>query len=190
MEFDEMQKIWEAQNHQPLYLVEENKVYRRIQAKMNIIPRATTITDWILMIIYLGAGGILVWFNRFKPWANIFLFLEAAWMIGIVGYLGISYFRRIKSARRFDRSVHADLDHAISLAIHQMRVGQIIRWNFLPMGAIMIFSGWQSGKLLQAGAIILVSYTLAFFVTSWGYNFNKKRKRALQVLKDKLESGT
>jgi len=52
----------------------------------------------------------------------------------------------------------------------------------------MIFSGWESGKLLSVSAVILVSFTLAFYVTSKGYRINKRRKRELQVLKEKLET--
>jgi len=98
------------------------------------------------------------------------------------------HIRRVKAGRRFDRSIHGDLNHAISLANYQMRLSQIIRWNFLPMGAIMIFSGWEAGKLLRVSAVILVSYTLAFYITSKGYRMNKRRKRELQVLKGKLDT--
>jgi hypothetical protein len=188
MEFDEMKKIWDAQNNQPLYTIDEKKLHN-IQSKMNTVLRFTSISEWLLIMINLGAGAILLYHNPFKPGSNIFLFLEAAWMFAIVIYLVVSHIRRIKASRRFDRSVHGDLNHAIFLASYQMRISQIIRWNFLPMGAIMIFSGWEAGKLLKVSAIILVSYTVAFYVTSKGYRANKRKKRELQVLKEKLEAG-
>ena len=189
MEFDEMKKIWDAQNNQPLYVIDEKALHNRIQSKMNTLLHFTSVSEWLLIMINLGAGGILIGRNPFKPGVNIFLHLEAVWMFGIVVYLVLICIRRIKASRQFDRSIHGDLDHAIFLASYQMRIGQIIRWNFLPMGAIMIFSGWESGKLLRVSAIILVSYTLAFYVTSKGYLANKRRKRELQVLKEKLETG-
>ena len=127
MEFDEMKKIWDAQNNQPL---------------------------------------------------------------SIAVYVVVSHFRRIKASHQFDRSIHGDLNHAISLASYQMRLSRIISWNFLPMGAIMIFSGWEAGKLFRVGVVILISYTLAFYVTSRGYRANKRRKRKLQALKEKLEAGS
>jgi hypothetical protein len=189
MEFDEMKKIWDAQNNQPLYVIDEKALYNRIQSKMNSLLHFTSISEWLLIIINLGAGAILLGHNPFTTGSNIFLGLEAVWMFAIVVYLVVSRIRRIKASRQFDRSIHGDLNHAISLASYQMRISQIIRWNFLPMGAIMIFSGWESGKLFKVSAIILVSFTLAFYVTSKGYRANKRRKRELQVLKDKLETG-
>jgi hypothetical protein len=189
MEFDEMKKIWDEQNNQPLYVIDEKTLHNRIQSKMNAFLHLTGISEWLLIIINLGAGGILVGLNPFKPGANIFLYLEAAWMFAIVVYLVVIRIRRIKASRRFDRSIHGDLNHAISLAGYQMRLSQIIRLNLFPMGAIMIFSGWEAGKLFKVSAVILISYTLAFYVSSKGYRMNKRRKRELQVLKGKLETG-
>jgi hypothetical protein len=189
MEFDEMKKIWDAQNNQPLYVIDEKALHNRIQVKMNGLLHLTTISEWVLILINLGTGGILLGFNRLKPGTNIFLYLEAAWMFVLAVYLVSHHIRRVKAGRQFDRSIHGDLNHAISLANYQMRLSQIIRWNFLPMGAIMIFSGWEAEKLLRVSAVILVSYTLAFYITSKGYRMNKRRKRELQVLKGKLETG-
>ena len=189
MEFDEMKKIWDAQNNQPLYTLDEKALHNRIQSKMNTVLRLTTIREWVLILINLGAGGILICFNRFKAGTNIFLYLEAAWMFATVVYFIVYRIRRIKAGRQFDRSIHGDLDHSISLVSYQIRTSEFIRWNLPPTGVIMIFSGWESGQLLKVSVVILVSYTLAFYVTSKGIRADKKRKRALQVLKDKLETG-
>jgi len=189
MEFDEMKKIWDAQNNQPLYVLDEKALHNRIQSKMKTVLRLTNISEWMLVMIYLGTGSILIGFNRLKPGTNIFLYVEAAWMFATVLYLVAHHIRRIKASRRFDRSIHGDLNHAISIATYQVRLSQIIRWNSLPMGAIMILSGWEAGKLFKVSAVIVVSYVLAFYVSSKGYGANKRRKRELEVLKEKLETG-
>jgi hypothetical protein len=189
MEFDEIKKIWDAQNNQPLYVIDENALHKSIQSKMNKILHFTSISELSLIMINLGTGAILLGRNPFKTGSNIFICIEAIWMFAIVVYLVVSRIRRIKASRQFDRSIYGDLNYAISLASYQMRISQIIRWNFLPMGAIMIFSGWEAGELFKVSAVILVSYTLAFYVASKGYRANKSRKRELQALKEKLETG-
>jgi hypothetical protein len=186
MEFDELKKIWDAQNNQSLYTLDEAALHNRIKSKMNTLLHLTNMSAWSLILIYLGTSVALV---GFRVESNIFLYLEAAWMFAIVVYLVVSHIRRVKASRRFDRSIRGDLDHAISLARYQVRISQIIRWNFIPMGAIMLFSGWEAGKLLKVGILIVVSYTLAFYVTSKGLRTNRRRRRELQVLKDKLETG-
>jgi len=84
MEFDEMKKIWDAQNNQPLYVIDEKALHSRIQSKMNTLLRFTSISEWMLILINLGTGGILLGFNRLKPWTNIFLYLEAAWCLSLL----------------------------------------------------------------------------------------------------------
>jgi hypothetical protein len=188
MEFDEMKKVWDAQNNQPLYTIDEQALHNRIRSKMNSVLRVATISDWALIAINLATGAVLLYNNPGSPGRNIFLVLEAIWMFAIVAYLIISSIRRVKASKQFDRSIHGDINHSIFLASYQVRIAQIIRWNFVPMGLIMILSGWEAGKLLRVGAIILISYTLAFYVTSGGYRANKRRKAALLSLKEKLEA--
>ncbi len=188
MELDEMKKIWDAQNTQPIYTIDEKVVYTRIQAKMKTVLLFTGLSEWLLIAINLGTATILLGPHPFQPGSNIFLYLEAAWLLALVVYLVVIAIRRVKASKRFDRSIKSDLDHSIFLAAYQMRISQIVRWNFLPLGLLMILSGWQSGKLLSVGATILVSFTLAFYVTSRGNNANKNRRRKLQELKVKLET--
>src|SRR5258708_3523845 len=90
MEFDEMKKIWDAQNNQPLYVIDEKALHNRIQSKMNTVLRLTNISEWSLIMIYLVAGGILIGLNPFKPEANIFLYLEAIWMFAVDVYFVVS----------------------------------------------------------------------------------------------------
>lgn len=194
MEFDEMKKIWDAQTNQPLYVIDEKALHNRIHSKMSVELRLASMREWSTILFYLGAVGLMLGvsrFNRLKPGANIFLYLMAAWMFGTVVYMVASRIRRIKASRRFDRSIRGDLDNAISLAGYQMRLGLVIAFNFLPLGAIMILFSWEVGRLFMVCVgVILVSAALTFIVERKGYRASKRRKHALQVLKEKLESNS
>jgi len=187
-EFDDLKKIWDAQNNQPLYVIDEQALYSRIHSRANNVRRLTNVTDWTLILINLVVVIVLLALNPIEPGANVFIYVEAAWVFATVVYFVVSHIRRIWAGRRFDRSIHGDLNHAIFLASYQMRIAQIIRWNLLPLGAIMIYGGWEAGKLLKVAAVVLISHTLAFYVTGKGYRTNQRRKRELQVLKEKLEA--
>ena len=187
MEFYEIKQIWDVQDSQPLYVIDEKALRNRIQRKKHTV--LTNISEWLLIISYLGVVCVLVGRHPFTPGSNKFLYLEAVWMFAIVVYLVVYQIRRIKAGRRFDRSIHGDLDHAISLISSQMHVSQVTRWNLLPMGVIMIFSGWESGKLFLVSTVIVVVYTLVFYATGKGLRLNGRRKRGLQVVKEKLETG-
>ena len=177
MEFDEMKKIWDAQNNQPLYVLDEKALHHRIQSKMNGVLRVTNMNEWSSILFNLGAGCILLALNHFSPVANIFMYIESAWLFATVAYVVINRIRRIKAGRRFDRSIHGDLDHAISVAGYQVRLSRVISWNLLPMSAIMIFSGWEAGKLLKVSVFILVSYALGFYVSAKGQRVSGARSR-------------
>jgi hypothetical protein len=189
MEFDEIKEIWDAQNSRPLYVLDEKALHNRIQAKKKGILHIADSSEWSLMTINLAAGSLLLVLNPLRPGANLFMYVETIWMFATVVFIVASRIRRIKASRQFDRSIHGDLDHAISLAGYQIRLSQIVRWNLLPMGAIMILSGWEAGKFVKVGAVILVSYVLAFYVGSRELRVNGRRKQELQILKEKLENG-
>lgn len=189
MEFDEMQKIWDEQNNRPLYVIDENALHNRVQSKMSTALHIANVTELSLISVYLVAGGILLALNPVKRGANIFMYLETAWLCATVLYVVVSRIKRVRASREFDRSIHGDLDHAISLSRYHIHLSQIMNWNLLPMGAIMIFSGWEAGKLLKVGSLILVSYALAFYAGAKANRRNKRRKRELQILKEKLENG-
>jgi hypothetical protein len=182
-----MKEIWSSQNTQPLYTVDEKAVFDRIQARMKTKLLFTTISDWLLIAIYLFTAAFLIGAPPFRLSTNIFLSLEAAWFLGLVVYLAVMSIRRFRASRKFDRSLKTDLDHSIFLVTYKMRIIQIVQLNLIPLGLIMILSGWESGKLISVGLVILFSYTLAFYVNSRGYKANKNRKHRLQVLRDRLE---
>jgi len=188
MEFDEIKKIWDAQNNQPLYVLDEQALHNRIQSKMKGVLRYANISEWGLIIIYLFAAGFLLTLNIFTHAANIFMYIEAAWMFATVAYIVAHRFQRLSSSRRFDRSIHGDLDHAISVATYHVRLARMMNWNSLPLGAIMIFSGWEAGALLKAAAVILASYGLSFYIGIKQNRVNVRRRRELQVLKEKLDA--
>lgn len=187
MEFEEMKKVWDAQNSLPVFSIDEKEVLNRIQSRMDMVLRATSINEWCLIIIYLVVGIVLLDRHPFKS-GNIILSIEALWMFLIVVYLVVTRARRIKASRQFDRSIRGDLDHSISLASNQMRISQIVSWNLLPQGLLMIGTGWESGKLWKISLLILVSFPLALYVNRAGYLSNKKRKKVLQDLKEKLDA--
>ena len=190
MEFDEMKKIWDAQNTQPLYVLDEKALNNLIQSKMKGVLRIANINEWGLIIINLSAAGVLITLNSFTHAGNIFMYIEAAWMFATVVYVVAHRSRRVSSSRHFDRSIHGDLDHAISMATYHVRLVRMMNWNSLPLGAIMIFSGWEAGQLLKVAAVILVSYALSFYVGTKQNRANVRRRRELQVLKEKLEAAS
>jgi hypothetical protein len=186
MEFDELQKIWDSQNNQVLYAINEKAMHQHIEIKMKKGKHITNISELLLIIVNLVTGSFIIAVNLFKQQVNISLYLVAAWMLGTALYSLVSRIRRIKGNQRFDRSLQGDLDHAISLASYQVRLSQIMRWNMLPVAVLTVVSIWEGGKSLWIAGILVGFFALAWFAARWEHGIYKSRKRALEKLQTKL----
>jgi len=188
MEFDELQQIWDSQNNRPLYVIDEKALHKRILSKAKQGLHITNVSELLLIIIHLGAGGFILSVNLFNHRVNISLYALAAWMFFTALYALVSRIRRIKGMRQFDRSMHGDLNYAISVATYQVRFSQITRWNILPVGVITLVSLWEGGKPLWTFVLILIIFGFGFYAGFWEHKFYNGRKRELEVLQKKLET--
>lgn len=190
MEFDDLKKIWDAQNNRPLYVIDEKALHNRILSKMKSALLYANIAEWGSIISNLFTAGILIAIYSLRHGPNVFIYIEAAWMVATVVYVVAHRARRVSSGRRFDRSIHGDLDHAISIATYHVRLVRILTWNILPLSAIPFFTAWESGQVLKAGIFILVMSPPIIYVGIIGNRKYIRRRRELQVLKEKLEAGS
>jgi hypothetical protein len=188
MEFDELQQIWDSQNNKPLYAINETALHNRILSKMKGARHITNVSELLLIIINFGAGSFVLGVSLFPRSRNIYMFLMAVWMLATSLYLLVSRIRRIKGDGRFDRSMHGDLSHAISVATYQVRLSQIMRWNILPVAGLTLLSLWEGGKSFWAVGFILVSFALAYYAGNWEHSIYKARKRELEILQKKLQT--
>ena len=188
MEFNEMKKIWDSQNNEPLYAINENALHNRIMSKKKTGYHITNTSELLLIIVNAGAGLFILTSNFPKPDGNIFRYLLAGWMFLGALYMLVSRIRRIKRSHQFDRSMLGDLSHAISLANYQVRLSRVGRWNILPIGVICILWLLASGKPTWSIVGIAIFFALAAFATKWEHGIYKNRKSELEILQKKLKA--
>jgi len=188
MEFEELKKIWDAQNNQPLYAINEKAMYNYILSKKKQAHHITNISE-LLIIFTNGCAGIFVFgVNYFKQGGNIYMYLLSAWMFGSALFMVVNRIRRIKGNNRFDRSMSGDLNYAISVATYQVRISQIMLWNILPIGALTLLGLWEGGKPIWLSACVLLFFALTYYAGGWEHNIYKRKKRELEVLQNKLDN--
>src|SRR3954470_1068682 len=80
MEFEEMKKIWDTQNDRPLFVIDEPALHRRIISKKNQSGRISHISELLLILVNIGAGGLVLGVNlssrNMSAWMNVM----SAWM--------------------------------------------------------------------------------------------------------------
>jgi hypothetical protein len=187
MEFDELQKIWDTQNNQPLYVINEQALHNRIVAKKHQVIRIAVITEWILIIANTASGGFVLQQNYTGRRGLIFVYLTAAWMLGTALYVLVNRIRRMREQKQFNRSLSGDLQHALAAASYQVRISRIMRWNVVPIALLVLLSIWEGGKPVWFSLVVALFFILVFYASGWEQGIYKAKKRELEVLQKKLQ---
>lgn len=187
MEFEEMKKIWDSQNKETVYAINEHALYNGILAKKRKGNSITNISELLLITVNLTAGIFIIAINLLEKGSHtIYMYILSLWMFGSACYSMISRIRRIRGEQQFDRSMLGDLQLAIYTATYQVRLSQIMRWNILPVGGLTLLGVWEDGKpLWTLGATVLL-FALTYYAGGWEHLVYKSRKRELEILREKL----
>ena len=188
MEFEDMKKIWDSQYSKPLYALDEKAMHNRIVSKRKSAHHITNKSELLSILVNLGSGSFVMAINLMDQSKNIFMYLMAGLMLCTGVYVWVSRLRRIKGELQFDRSMQGDLHHAISMATYQVRFSQLMRWNILTIGALIVLAFWVGSKPFWMVVVILVFFGLTYYASGWEHRIYTSRKRELELLKDKLES--
>ena len=66
MEFDDMKKIWDSQNNETIYGINEKALHNRIQAKKRKANRITNVSELLLIVTNVASGGFVLGMNLYK----------------------------------------------------------------------------------------------------------------------------
>jgi hypothetical protein len=188
MEFDEMKRIWDSQNGETLYGINETALHKRILSKKNKARFINNVSELLWIIGNTIAGCVVLVVNAVGETRGIFMYLLSAWMIGSALYLLVNRIRRENGEQQFDRSMRGDLLHAIALATYQVNLSRLGRWNLVPIGLLITLGFWEGGKSIWWIVAMLAFMTVTHYAAGWEHNIYKNRKRELEILQGKLES--
>jgi hypothetical protein len=187
MEFEEMKKIWDAQNKETVYAINEVALHNRILTKKKQSNSIANISELLLITVNLAAGGFVMVISLLEKGSHlVYMFILSLWMFGSALYSIISRVRRIRGEYQFDRTMLGDLRLAIYTATYQVRLSQIMRWNILPVGGLTVLGVWSGGKPLWIIGVMLLVFSLAYFAGGWEHGIYKSKKRELELLMEKL----
>jgi hypothetical protein len=188
MNFEELQKIWDVQNNEPLYAINEKAMRKHIISKRNQAGHITNISELLSIVVNFGVAAFVAGMQLFSQHGNVFMYLMAIWMFITACYVLVSRRRRMKGESNFERSMLGDLNHAIAMATYQVRLSQLLRWNILPIGLFTLLSFWEGEKPFWIMAVLLLFFALTYYASGWEHNIYKSRKRELETLQKRLET--
>jgi hypothetical protein len=177
MEFEEMKKVWDTQANEPMYVINESALRNSIARKRDKGLRITNISEILSIVAYNGVGIFLITNG---------MFVLAAWMIFVGLCCLVGRIQRKLGEKKYDRTMLGDLDHAVSVANYQVRFSGLMRWNIIPVGALISFGLWNRDHILILLIGIIVFVAVTFYASGWEHNYYKERRKQIVELRDML----
>ncbi|KYG72850.1 hypothetical protein AWN68_09115 [Roseivirga echinicomitans] len=187
MEFKEMKKIWDTQNDEALYVINEDALHRRIKAKKMGTKRKTSFSEVILIVSNLCAGGVVIISHLLKNSGNVAALSMGAMMMIVGAYILFMRSQRIKRDQQTDVSILGDLENAIENINYRIKLSQSMIWFCLIVIAFTMYTVLNSDKSLLNIILISGFFIIGFFMSRWEHKrFNLGKKKQLLDLKEKL----
>lgn len=187
MEFEEMKRIWDSQNNEPVYAINEEALRKRIADKKKHVSYTTGLSELIIIGANILAAGIVVVSGALKGESNTFVYLLTIVMILTAVFMTISRVRRMRSENRFESTMLGDLDHAIANARYQVWLGRAGQWGLLPIALFTTLSAWQDGTTWWKLLLVLAFFIGGYFLSGKEYKYVKHKKDKLEALRDNLQ---
>jgi hypothetical protein len=210
MNFEQMRVIWNSQNDEPLFAIDQAALHASVRRKSRALRRRVFWRDVReISIGLLAAAGFLVFggmlaLGREDGWRRLLgadveasrwdavtmLLVSGLWLF-FAAYQLVSRMRQEQRERRFEPSLRGDLDRTISQAEYRIRMAtSIVWWGLLPVWlATLLFVNvlfnlvpTPPAVLILAAIVIPVGFALDILV--------KRRpiRTELVPLKRELES--
>ena len=182
MEFDDMKIIWDSQNEETLYAINERALYAQIKRKGKSITRTLHRFELIMVVVNLAVGGWFL-FDTFQD--NDPLYEYAIPAVYLAFAVIVIIWRRIRRQEEvtFAQTMLGELDKAIWQINYLIkRSYELMLWYLLPLTLIIGGMMLYEGKWWFALAIVALMSLAAFFTDRW------EIKRCYLPKKESLES--
>lgn len=187
MEFDELKKIWDKQNNQPMYAINEPALRERIRSYKRSANRTANTNETGLILTSLVTGSILL-FLAIANNSGLISYGSAASFFIIGAMVFWSRLQRKKSDSSYGQSMLEELDHAIANARYIVNFARTFVWWFLlPAAAFSLPNLAVSRAPWYAWMLMLGSFALSWFVVRVELlKVHLPRKNKLEALRAKL----
>ncbi|MEM7574916.1 MAG: hypothetical protein AAF433_18560 [Bacteroidota bacterium] len=162
MEFTELQKIWDQQNQQTLYAIDESRLHQQIKRRLSRANRKVNISEIGYILISLMASSILLLIGSGSLYNNIVI--ASFLLIGVV----IAYFRwrRLRLVNNPAMDLKTSVDEALSNQNYLKRaMDSFLLWYILPLAIPAVLNMYHTGgKPLWQWAFVLSSFLLGYLL--------------------------
>jgi len=186
MKFEEMRTIWDEQNKQHLFVVDEKLLQQNIEGKKRSSSNLVSRIEIMLIVVNIFSGSIVLGLN-IQHAANLFNNAMGILMLATAMYLYFKRSSRLKSENRFDRTMLGDLDHAIANATYQARLSYGMLFYVMAIGILMFLNAMAENKSFTILLAITILFAITIYLASWEHRgWHVARKKRLEAMRAKL----
>lgn len=187
MEFEEMQAIWDSQNEEMLYAINEKALQAQIKRKGRSVEWKVEILEGVMMGVNLLVGVFLAVDAYVGSEPTRSYLLPAAYLFyAIVGL--VLRLRRQREEVHFEPTMVGELDKAIwriDYVIRQTRMMMV--WYLPPLLLLAAIMLGLNGNAIWIVVLAAVVFPLAYFGGRWEVNkFYLPKKRSLESMREML----
>jgi len=186
--FEEIQKVWNEQKGENMYVIHEETLYKSVILKKNASTKRIHLVETFLTILNCCVFAFVIILTLRHP--NIMGFANAAVVALSVVYIRYSRAKRLRQEHIFDRSMLGELDHAIANSNYIIRFNYLLLIGYiLPIAVVCVSSLISAGASLAKWCLITGLLLLSVFVIGWEQRVrNMPAKNQLLDLKKMLTS--
>ena len=187
MEFEDLKKIWDTQNNEPMYAINETALHKRIHHLSRRTGWLAHVNEIGIIIIALFTSAFLL-FDALNANESPYAYVGPVAFVLIGLFVYLSRHNRKKNENSFDQSMLGELNSAIRNATYLVRFARTFVWWFLlPAAAFCFPNMWINNDPWYKWLLVLASFWLSYLVVSWDLNrVHLPRKRQLEALQAKL----
>ena len=187
MEFEDLKKVWDTQNNEHLYAINESALHKQVIRKNITTQRNARINEISMIVLGLIVASFMITMGVinsswvFLPQGLIFL--------GITSYVMIDRKKRREIAGFSTGSVLNDLDQAIRTNDYEIkRQKNMLWWFFLPAVLAALLNLFKTNGIFTWAVIILLvtAFSLGLIVQKKSIKPYITKKNDLNTLKKLL----
>lgn len=185
MDFKDLQKVWNQQTNEPMYIIDQQALYRQVKRRGQQAERIASVNEWGLMIIAVFTSIALFWMGK----DTSYQMLGALTMLGTGGYVWWQRQLRLRQLQKGAQTILEELEQALTNANYLVRFAQtFVYWFLLPTALVTVFRMAQKEVDVWRWILILGSFLLAFLLVRWELRCKHlPRRAALEELRNTLE---
>jgi hypothetical protein len=190
MDFEEMKVIWDTQNAEPLYAVNEQALRQSVRRKTRRLNRLIVFFEAAVIAgtVGLSAFYIAIPLLRGQQYER---FVSAAILLGAAAYFFAGIAHRRRREAEFEPSLLGDIDKALWQVRHHVSRARGIRWSILVPFCVAMVIDWifPLGESRKGWLVLLTLLLMA--LTAWGVEYEIRscylpKERRLEALRKML----